>query len=147
MIIDRVLLKFAVAGIINTIVGAGLMFILYNAAGLSYWVSSAANYVAGGVLSFFLNKYWTFNVRKWSIFMVITFVLTVIISYFLAYRIARTGINYALADYPEKLRDNIALAAGMCLYFGFNYLGQRYIVFSKPKTGSDNENRERSDQG
>jgi len=145
MIFDRVLLKFAAVGIINTIAGAGLMFILYNFFGLSYWVSSAANYTAGGILSFFLNKYWTFKVRKWSLFMVIAFAATVVISYFLAYQIARTVINYMLAQYSGQIRDNIAMAAGMCLYFGFNYLGQRYIVFSKSRAGDHYADRERSD--
>jgi putative flippase GtrA len=131
MIFDRVFLKFLLAGLINTGVGAGLMFVMYNAFGLGYWLSSAVNYVVGSVLSFFLNKYWTFNVRKWSLYMVIAFAATIVISYFLAYKIARTAIYHVLADYSPKIRDNAALAAGMCLFTGLNYIGQRFIVFSK----------------
>ncbi|MDR0472885.1 MAG: GtrA family protein [Treponema sp.] len=135
MIFDKVLLKFLLVGLINTLVGAGLMFILYNVAGLNYWASSAANYIAGGVLSFFLNKYWTFNVRKWSVLMVSAFIVNIAISYFLAYKIARTAIHSLLAEHPEKMRDNAALLAGMCLYTGLNYIGQRFIVFSKTNKG------------
>jgi putative flippase GtrA len=129
MIFDRVFLKFALVGIANTVVGAGLMFVMYNCFGMGYWVSSAANYAVGSILGFFLNKYWTFKVRRWSLYMVIAFVLTIAISYFLAYKIARTAIHYALADQSPKIRDNAALLAGMCLFTGLNYIGQRFIVF------------------
>ena len=131
MIFDRVFLKFILVGIANTVVGAGLMFVMYNCFGMGYWISSAANYVVGSILSFFLNKYWTFKVRRWSLYMAISFVLTIAISYFLAYKIARTAICYALADQSQKVRDNAALLAGMCLFTGLNYIGQRYIVFPK----------------
>ena len=131
MIFDKTLLKFLLAGIINTVVGAGIMFVLYNVFGMGYWISSAANYVVGSIFSFFLNKYWTFNVKKWSLYMIVTFAATIACSYFLAYRIAKTAIYFVLANYSEKIRDNIALITGMCLYTGLNYIGQRFIVFKK----------------
>jgi len=59
--VDKKLGKFIIVGIINTIVGCGVMFGLYNLAGCSYWMSSAANYIVGSILSFFLNKYYTFQ--------------------------------------------------------------------------------------
>ena len=43
------------------------MFGLYNLAGLhtwgdtGYWISSAANYIIGSIVSFFLNKHFTFR--------------------------------------------------------------------------------------
>ena len=36
---DIKLIKFAGVGVVNTIVGATLMFGLYNLAGASYWLS------------------------------------------------------------------------------------------------------------
>ena len=131
IIIDRILLKFIITGCVNTIVGAGIMFVLYNVLGLGYWVSSAANYSVGSVLSFFLNKYWTFNVRKWSVFMVIAFVVNIVISYILAYKLARIVIYFILQDKSVVIQDNIALAVGICLFTGLNYIGQRFVVFSR----------------
>jgi len=131
MIIDRILLKFIIVGCANTIVGASLMFVLYNVFGLGYWISSTVNYTIGSILSFFLNKYWTFNVRKWSVFMVIVFVVNIVISYILAYKLARMVICFVLSDQPVVVQDNIALAAGICLFTGLNYIGQRFVVFSK----------------
>jgi len=131
MIFDRVFLKFAVAGIINTIIGAAIMFVMYNIFGFGYWVSSAVNYIGGGIVSFFINKHWTFSVRKWSLYIVIAFIAVNVISYLFAYKIAITVIYLTLSSYSVKAQDNIAMAAGMCIFSGLNYLGQRFIVFSK----------------
>ena len=64
---DAKLWKFLLVGVINTIVGTAIMFGLYNIAGCSYWVASAANYVLTSILSFFLNKYFTFRSRERSV--------------------------------------------------------------------------------
>jgi len=121
--------KFILVGIINTIVGSAIMFSLYNAAHLSYWLSSACNYCFTSILSFFLNKYFTFNVRQWSVFMIIAFALAIAFSYLLAYGVSKPAMNYLLRNSPQKLRENAALFTGMCLFTGLNYLGQRFVVF------------------
>jgi putative flippase GtrA len=126
---DRKLLRFILVGIINTLVGSAIMFALYNAAHVGYWISSACNYGITCILSFFMNKYFTFRVKHWSVFMVAAFILTIAISYLIAYSIAKPLVNYLLQDIPEKTRGNAALFTGMCLFSGINYLGQRLIVF------------------
>ena len=78
-----------------------------------------------------MNKYWTFKISKWSLYMVIAFAATIAISYFLAYKIARMALYFVLAEYPQKIRDNAAMFTGMCLFTGLNYIGQRFIVFTK----------------
>ncbi|MDR1444726.1 MAG: GtrA family protein [Treponema sp.] len=128
---DRTVPKFIMVGLINTLVGSAIMFVLYNAAHLSYWCSSACNYILTSVLSFFLNKYFTFGVRHWSAFMVIAFVLTIAFSYLTAYGVSKPAMNYVLRNSPQKIRENAALLAGMCLFTGINYLGQRLVVFKK----------------
>ena len=131
MIFDLKFFKFILIGIINTLVGSAIMFLLYNTAHLGYWVSSACNYCLTSVLSFFLNKYFTFGVKQWSVFMIITFILTIVISYFVAYGISRPAMNYFLRNNPIKIRENVALFTGMCLFTGINYLGQRLVVFKE----------------
>jgi putative flippase GtrA len=130
-VFDRKLLKFVLVGIINTIVGSAIMFLLYNAAHLSYWVSSACNYGLTSILSFFLNKYITFGVKQWSVFMIVAFIMTIAFSYLTAYGIAKPVMSYLLRDSSLKIRENAALLTGMCLFTGINYLGQRLIVFRK----------------
>ena len=134
-IFDMKFIKFILVGIINTIVGSAIMFILYNIAGVGYWFSSAANYVIGSVLSFFLNKYFTFNVRQWSVFMIVAFVVNIAVCYGIAYGIAKPAMNYLLRNNSIKIRENAALFTGMCLFTGINYLGQRFVVFRKEGEG------------
>ena len=134
MIFDRIFLKFILGGLVNTLVGSGIMFVMYNVFGFGYWVSSAANYAVGSVLSFFLNKYWTFSVKKWSLFMVISFITVIIISYLLAYKTARMAVYFIFENQSQKLADNAAMLAGICLFTGLNYLGQRFIVFRRQGT-------------
>ena len=43
--------KFIGVGVINTLVGNGVMFLLYNVVHASYWLSSAANYIVGSIVS------------------------------------------------------------------------------------------------
>jgi len=133
MIFDKKFFKFILVGTINTIVGSAVMFSLYNIAHFSYWVSSACNYFFGNILSFFLNKYFTFAIKEWSLFMVVAFILNVVISYLIAYGLAKPLMNYFLCDKPQNIRENVALFAGMCLFTGLNYLGQRFVVFARGK--------------
>lgn len=132
-IFDKKFLKFILVGIINTLIGSGLMFLLYNCFGISYWVSSAANYVIGGIFSYFLNKYFTFQNKQKSFFQIILFILNLLICYLLAYFIAKKMVYYLLQNQPLKIRDNISLFAGMLFYTALNYLGQRLIVFKFKK--------------
>ena len=126
--------KFLLVGVLNTLVGAGLMFLLYNLAGCSYWVSSAANYLVGGVLSFFLNKYFTFQSKERSLPELLRFALTVGLCWILAYGLAKPLALRLLASAPEKLQTNVAMLFGMGLYTILNYFGQRFFAFRYHKT-------------
>lgn len=130
-LIDKKLIKFLLVGVLNTVVGAGLMFLLYNCAGFSYWISSACNYIVGGILSFFLNKYFTFKNNQKSFKQILLFILNLAVCYFIAYFAAKKAIYLLLASLQEKLKDNIALICGMCLYTVLNYIGQRLLVFKQ----------------
>jgi putative flippase GtrA len=118
-------------GIFNTLVGDGLMFALYNLAHWNYWISTATGCIFGSMLSFFLNKYFTFKVTNWSFTMVGGFIINNIVCYLIAYSVAQPLANYILRDSSQTVRGNVALLSGMCIYAGLNYLGQRLAVFRK----------------
>ena len=126
---DPSMLRFLLVGVVNTLVGAGIMFLLYNLAGCSYWLSSAANYIVGGVVSYFLNKYYTFKNTERSGKQVLRFALNVAVCWLLAYGIAKPLALRLLAGFDEKLQTNAAMLAGLCLYTALNYLGQRFFAF------------------
>lgn len=88
-IIDQKLARFLIVGVVNTLVGTAIMFGLYNLAHCSYWVSSAANYLLTSILSFFLNKYFTFQSSERSAGEIVRFALNIAACYLLAYGIAK----------------------------------------------------------
>ena len=63
--------------------------------------------------------------------MVISFIMNIVVCYIIAYGIAKPAANYFLSNNSQAFRENVALAIGICLFSGLNYLGQRYIVFRK----------------
>lgn len=126
---DKKLLKFLLVGVINTLIGAGIMFLLYNVFNVSYWISSAANYIIGGIASFVLNKFFTFNNHSKNIKQILYFILTVGFCYVIAYIFAKEFVLFIFSSYSDKIKDNISMLLGMCIYTGLNYLIQRFIVF------------------
>ena len=95
--LDLTFWKFILVGIINTLVGTTVMFVAYNLCHLNYWVSSASNYVVGSIVSYFLNKYFTFQDKKKSWRQVGIFVVNITICYLLAYGLAKPFVNWILA--------------------------------------------------
>ena len=133
-LIDNTIPKFLLTGVINTLVGALVMFLLYNLAGCSYWLSSAANYLVGGTVSFFLNKYFTFRNKERSWAQVLRFALTVAVCWLIAYGIAKPLTLRLLSGAGEKLQTNAAMVVGMGLYTALNYCGQRFFAFRKKES-------------
>ena len=126
---DRTLWKFLLVGVVNTLAGSAIMFGCYNLLGLGYWASSAANYLCGSVLSYALNKRFTFQSReKGSLG---RFAVHILLCYLLAYGIARPLTHWALSGADAALRDNAAMLAGLVLFTVLNYAGQRWFVFSR----------------
>lgn len=129
-LIDSSVLKFLLVGILNTLIGCGTMFLLYNLAGCSYWISSAANYMVGSIISFFLNKHFTFENHERSWKQVAKFALNVIVCYIIAYGMAKPLVFHVLSGQAANIQENVAMLVGMCLYTGLNYLGQRFFAFA-----------------
>lgn len=130
-LLNRSIPKFLLVGVVNTAVGAGVMFLLYNLAGWPYWPSTMANYVVGGVLSYFLNKHFTFQNKERSWRQVGRFVVTVAGCYIVAYAMAKPTVHWVLGGYGVQVQDNVAMVVGMCLYTGLNYVGQRFFAFKE----------------
>ena len=127
-LIDRTVPKFLLVGVVNTLVGTAVMYGLYNLAHCGYWFSSAMNYVVGSVVSYFLNKYFTFNVRKRSWEELARFTLNILFCYLVAYGVAKPLARLIFSALSESARDNIAMLAGMVFFVPLNYLGQRFFA-------------------
>lgn len=134
---DKTFFKFIIVGIVNTAVGAGVMFALYNIFHCSYWVSSIMNYVVGSVVSFFLNKYFTFKSKFFSFKEVLYFTVNIAVCFFIAYGLAKPFAIYILSGYSKSMQENTAMFIGMVIFTGLNYLSQRFIVFKGVKNAEN----------
>ena len=131
----RQIFKFGLVGILNTVVGTTIMFLAYNVLNLGYWLSSALNYIVGSVLSYFLNKYFTFGSRRRSNMEVIRFLINILLCYLLAYGLALPFVRsfiFAIGICLEKqLLEQISMICGMCFFIFLNFFGQKLFVFKK----------------
>ena len=124
------LVKFLIVGILNTIIGASIMFIAYNFFKLNYWVSTSLNYIVAGTFSFFANKKFTFESEGKVFQKIIFFILTLIICYFVAFNLSKKMI--AFIDINDiELKENISMVVGMVIYTVLNFILQKQIVFRK----------------
>lgn len=129
--LDITFWKFVLVGIVNTLVGTGVMFAAYNLLHLTYWVSSASNYVVGSIVSYFLNKYFTFQNKERSWKQLGMFVINITICYLLAYGMAKPVVSRILHDQSKSVQENLSMLVGMGAFVVFNYVGQRLVVFKK----------------
>ena len=130
-LLDKTFWKFILVGIINTIVGTGVMFLCYNVLHFNYWVSSAMNYIIGSIVSYFLNKYFTFQNKQRSWKIVVKFIVNISVCYLIAYGVAKPVVAHILSGQSVTIQENGAMLVGMCLFVGLNYLGQRFFAFKK----------------
>ena len=136
-ILNSSFLRFLIVGVINTAVGTAVMIGLYNLAGLhargkvGYWLSTIGNYTVGSVVSFFLNKHFTFKNKEKGKAVVIRFVVNIAVCMTLAYGIAQKAVEAALADtlLSQQMQGNVSMLVGMVLFVLLNYFGQRFFAF------------------
>lgn len=129
---DRSFVRFIIVGVINTVVGTATMFLLYWL-GAGYWFSSAANYIVGSIVSYFLNKYYTFKESKKSPLQILWFAIHISLCYFIAYGVAKPIGVALLAGATVEVQETLAMCIAMGLFVILNYIGQKYIVFRAEK--------------
>lgn len=128
---DRTFLRFVLVGAVNTLFGYGIMFGFYNLLGLDYWISSAANYFFGSILSYFLNKHFTFRDKSRDVKTAVRFAVNIAACYGVAYGLAWPLVRWALRGLEQKLIDNAAMLFGSVVFVALNYLSQRFLTFRK----------------
>ena len=128
--IDASVWRFLLVGVGNTLLSLMLMFLLE---GLGYWPSTAIAYVAGAVMSFFLNRSFTFHSdeRFWP--SAVKFAVNVAVCYLLAYSLAQPIAAWVLGGtgIPPIWQERLAKLGGMALYTVLNYFGQWFFAFRK----------------
>ena len=134
---DKTFFKFIAVGVINTIVGTSVMFTAYNLFHWNYWVSTSLNYIVGSIVSYYLNKHFTFEQKEKDKKSFLRFVFNIAVCYLLAYAIAKPLAVKVFSFATPKLQENLAMLFGMGLFVLVNYFGQRFFVFGNRKKESD----------
>ncbi|WP_026575255.1 GtrA family protein [Bacillus sp. UNC438CL73TsuS30] len=127
-------IRFVIVGILNTIVGLSVMYLLLHAFHLSYWISTFIGNSIGAIVSFFLNRSFTFKSRNAVSKTAIRFIVVILCCYFISYDLGKNLVSAILHSnhfFTEKIRTDLAVLVGTGLYTVLNYLGQKLFVFSK----------------
>ena len=127
---DVSMLKFLLVGVGNTLLSTVIMFALE---GLGYWPSTAIAYVAGAVMSFFLNRRFTFHSDEVLWKAAVKFAVNVAVCYVAGYGLARLvmGALSPLNPLPAIWWERLSKLVGMGLYTVLNYFGQRFFAFRR----------------
>lgn len=150
-------LHFGMVGVINTLMGWGIMAVLYNFIHMNYWVSSGISYFIGSVFSYHANSRLTFKVENKDKGLPWRFAINIIICYLIAFSVAQPFVKYVLSFRsialmvnriteivnhltkmlgwkpmePAAVVDNIAMVFGMGLFIILNFFGQKFFVFRR----------------
>ena len=130
--LENEFVKFIIVGVINTIVGTSVMFLLYWL-GAGYWFSSAGNYIVGSIVSYYLNKYYTFKECKKSPLQILWFGIHIAVCYYVSHATAKPLGEFFLPSASVEIQEMVAMCIAMGLYVILNYIGQKYIVFRAEK--------------
>lgn len=132
---DKSFLIFLVVGVVNTLFGLSVYYFCYNVLSAGYWPSSIADYVLGSVLSYFLNKRFSFHYQQTDWRSIGRFTLNIVVCFTIAYAIARPMTRWGLSVVGLPLStlwiENMAGLTGTGLFMILNYLGQRFFAFKK----------------
>ena len=135
---DSTIIKFIIVGVVNTVVGWVAMFLslwLLTKMGanhtISYWVPSGVNIVVGSIVSYILNKHFTFQSDTKGKDDIVKFVINILVCYVIAYGIAQPIAKMIFKSAGKMLLKIISLLSGSILFTIINYFGQRFWVFKE----------------
>ncbi|WP_102274987.1 GtrA family protein [Cytobacillus massiliigabonensis] len=125
--------RFLIVGIINTMTGLSTMFFLLNAAELSYWLSTFLGNSVGAIVSYSLNRTFTFHSKATLKKSVPRFITVILFCYFFSYAVSDMAASMIKDQFPLKMvtAENLAVLVGTAIYMIMNYCGQKLYVFNK----------------
>ncbi|MFD0697866.1 GtrA family protein [Paenibacillus sp. GCM10027628] len=126
--------RFLLVGLFNTLVGLTTSFALFNLLHLNYWMSTFLGNTVGAIVSYTLNRTFTFrsqaSVRSswWK------FALVILSCYGISYGVSWLLADILLSSVPTLHANwlhNGAILAGNGIYTVGNYLGHKYFTFRR----------------
>lgn len=130
MLVDRTLARFLAVGVLNTIVGLGIIYACMGLLGMGDAASNAVGYAIGLAVSFVLNRRWTFRHQGNRSSSLVRFLLVFAVAY-----ASNLLVVLALID-SLHVNRYLAQAIGIGAYTTLSYLGSRHFAFASVRTPS-----------
>jgi putative flippase GtrA len=119
--------KYVTVGLANTLCGLLIIYAMKFFAGASDVQSNVVGYAAGVVISFLLNRSWTFEFDGSNAYAFLRFAVVMMIAYALNLATVLAAIRLGINAY-------VAQAIGIVPYTVFGYLASKYIAFRAGRT-------------
>ena len=141
-------LKYAVVGVINTLLTLAVIVVCKDFFEINLWLSNAIGYVAGFINSFVWNKLWVFHSHNNVLMEAVKFIGGFLACYLLQLG-ATMFFNHVLGASQWTIYGfvissyGLATVLGMIVYTLANYFYNRMVTFSavKPAGAMGLENR------
>jgi len=120
--------RFLVVGVLNTLLGYAVIFACMYGAGLSPEASNVAGYAVGLVLSYFLNKFYTFESASKSHKEIVRFLAVFGLAY---------GANFIALQvliYQMDVYKGLSQILAGIIYIVTSFLLNKYYVFETGKS-------------
>ena len=123
------LFRFAAVGMVNTGLGYAVIFACMYLAGLGAVTSNVAGYAVGLVVSYLLNRIYTFRSAAPPRREIVRFVSIFLLAY-----LANLGVLVLLIRQTGMHEGEAQVLAGV-VYFGLSFVLSKYYVFAEGKAG------------
>lgn len=119
--------RFICIGILNTIVGYGIFYVLLSIFDFYYPISLFISHLVGVLHSYFWNSKWTFEAGKFSLNSLFKFSQVYIVTF-----VVNLGMLYILVD---KLHWQPLVSQAFCLFITtcISFFGHKYYSFKKKR--------------
>ena len=121
----RQLIKYCIVGLGNTLIGLSLIYIAMSTFGLSPALSNLMGFGITFIVSYWLNRRWTFQSNANVKSSMLIFAAVCGVGYFLNLGAVLAAINLA------QINPYMAQLFGVAIYAGFVFLGSRFLAFSR----------------
>jgi polyisoprenyl-phosphate glycosyltransferase len=116
------LIRYLLVGVVNTLVGLGTIYLAMYFLQMSVASSNAFGYAIGIMVSFALNKKWTFDSQDHVVYSFLRYLLVLLV----AYVTNLATVLYAHSHF--ELNPYLSQALGIIPYTTIGFLGSRYFA-------------------
>jgi putative flippase GtrA len=124
------LMRFAAVGVLNTVLGYAVIFACMYLAGLGAVTSNVIGYLVGLIVSYVMNRTFTFRSVAPASREMIRFVSIFLLAYLANLAVLVLSIDHF------GVHEGVAQIGAGVVYFGLSFIMNKYYVFADPKTGS-----------